>query len=283
MPNPPQLHKKQMSPLSARRLHGHHAGSADEPLLGRSRLKQRGKTLVARQQGSKLSGTRHNDVIIGRAGNDRLEGAAGRDFLKGAGGNDTLLGGPGNDLLYGGPGHDELDGGAGRDQLMGGSGADVLLGGSGADRLHGEDGNDVLDGGRGDDLLDGGCGSDVYLFGAGDGQDTVVSTECRRGDRDRVLLRQGVHREHIWFRRDGDDLQLILLGSNDSITMRDWYADASQRIDRFELSTGRSLAADKVDALVAAMASFDPQADSPALLSPELVAVLRPLIAQSWQ
>ncbi|EJN09576.1 calcium-binding protein [Herbaspirillum sp. YR522] len=283
--SPPSLPKK-TSPVLDRRLPSSSGAPMEPDQLAPCRSGRPGKRLVATGHGQTVSGTRRNDLIIGRAGADRLQGDCGNDILKGGGGDDTLLGGPGDDFLYGGPGRDTLRGGNGRDQVMGGSGNDLLFGGRGADRLYGEKGDDILDGGPGDDLLDGGGGADVYIFGKGDGQDAVLNGGGRACGRDRVLLRQGVRREDVWFRRSGSDLQLILLGSGDSMTMRGWYDGASRRLDRFELSTGRSLAADRVDPLVAAMACFDPRGSSALLSSPALLArlaVLQPLIVQSWQ
>ncbi|MCA1323195.1 calcium-binding protein [Herbaspirillum sp. alder98] len=242
--------------------------------------------MTARSGGSVLIGTQDCDVMLGRGGNDRMLGDDGDDVLDGKRGNDTLFGGPGNDFLYGGVGRDILYGGDGRDQILGGRGADFLLGGDGGDRLHGEKGNDILDGGTGNDLLDGGLGSDIYLFGRGDGQDTVVNAERTAGDLDYVRLCQGIHREEVWFRREGVNLKMILLNdidSIDSLTMLDWYAATPQRVDHFELGSGRRLTADKVEVLVDAMASFDPQVTSVASLPAELLTTLRPLLAQSWQ
>ena len=66
-------------------------------------------------------------------------------------------------------------GSAGNDALRGTVGADSLQGQAGADTLVGLSGADVLDGGSGLDVLDGGPGNNLYLFGKGDGQDTVLS------------------------------------------------------------------------------------------------------------
>lgn len=59
-------------------------------------------------------------------------------------------------------------GGSGNDQLLGSALANTLLGGSG---------NDTLVGQGGDDLLQGGAGIDTYLFGVGDGQDTIADAD----------------------------------------------------------------------------------------------------------
>ena len=54
------------------------------------------------------------------------------------------------------------------------SAANELAGGDGNDRLSGNGGADFLDGGLGDDRLTGGGGNDTFIFGEGDGNDTIT-------------------------------------------------------------------------------------------------------------
>jgi Ca2+-binding RTX toxin-like protein len=103
-------------------------------------------------------------IFAGTAAADNITGTTAADVINGQAGNDTLSGSGGDDVL---------DGGTGADTLSGGSGADTLNGGADADALNGDSGNDTLDGGTGNDTLDGGTGNNVYLFGKGDGQDTI--------------------------------------------------------------------------------------------------------------
>lgn len=113
------------------------------------------------------------DLLRGSRGNDTLEGQRGDDRLEGGVGDDLLFGGDGHDAIAAGAGHDVLVGGAGYDQMTGGRGFDYLLGGAGNDTLRGSAGNDTLEGGRGDDLLIGGSWADTFVFGEGDGYDTI--------------------------------------------------------------------------------------------------------------
>ncbi len=150
-------------------------GGADELIGGDGADRLEGDDLVA-------------DVAATSHGADRLDGGRGDDDLYGGGGDDVLQGGEGNDWLAGEDqltvsasttltGNDSLDGGAGNDTLLGGAGDDVLRGGSEADRLLGNEGNDTLEGGAGTDTLNGGLGSNTYLFGRGDGQEVLLSSE----------------------------------------------------------------------------------------------------------
>lgn len=119
--------------------------------------------------GATLIGTR-----IGTPGNDTLwAGSRAGSRLLGMGGDDTLYGAGKGDLL---------EGGEGDDRLYGNAGDDLLQGGAGDDRLEGNEGSDIYDGGAGNDILAepdsntySSPGADVFLFGRGDGLDTVVS------------------------------------------------------------------------------------------------------------
>ncbi|NJR67559.1 MAG: hypothetical protein HC771_01995 [Synechococcales cyanobacterium CRU_2_2] len=97
-------------------------------------------------------------------------GMAGNDQLFGGNQSDIALGGEGDDVIYGNEGRDLLSGDAGDDALFGGGGDDVLLGVTGNDTLYGNH------------------GSDLFVFGRGDGLDTVVDFQVGM---DRIGLIEG--------------------------------------------------------------------------------------------
>lgn len=140
--------------------------------------------------------------------------------VNGAGGNDELRGGGGDNLLMGG---------AGNDTLFGDDGDDVLHGDDGDDTLAGGEGNDWLRGGTGSDTLDGGAGVDTYLFGRGDGQDTIVAALDNYGNGGEVIqMAAGILPGAIELSRSGDgpmgeDLVLALRGTADRITITDYF------------------------------------------------------------
>lgn len=160
-----------------------------------------------------ISGSTKNDLIVGGSGHDYLRGMAGVDVLIGGAGDDILDGGDnglfvdGIDALGNGTGGtakgDTLVGGDGFDvasymTVTGTSGVAVYLAGNGtntgwalndvfidveglsgsanADTLVGDDGDNELRGNAGADSLSGGLGNDTYVFGRGDGLDTVVDS-----------------------------------------------------------------------------------------------------------
>src|SRR6185503_1882853 len=88
--------------------------------------------------------------------------------------------------------------------------------------LTGGAGNDPLAGGPGNDLtLDGGAGNDTYVFGAGDGQDLAVDTQGANG----IQLLNGLTADQVTLQRSGNDLLVLVSGTTDRFTARDWFAN----------------------------------------------------------
>ena len=135
-------------------------------------------------------GTENNELTVGHDGVDIVDGGGGRDLAMGRGGLNLVDGGSdgdivlgtngGFDVVTGGSGDDfvvgaELvSGGSGNDTIAGSSGSDTLIGDGGDDWLSGGAGSDVIAGGADTDTLIGGDGADLFIYGAGDGDDTIV-------------------------------------------------------------------------------------------------------------
>ncbi len=149
-----------------------------------------------------------------------LEGTAGNDTITGTVIADVINAGSGNDTVSGMAGNDTLNGDAGTDTLYGGDGADTLSGGADADTLTGEAGNDTLDGGLGNDSLSGGTGNDTYLFGKGDGQDTITNDyDLGTGKLNVLQFKAGITPGEIVATRLNGDLILTIAGTTDKVTV----------------------------------------------------------------
>jgi len=133
-----------------------------------------------------LAGTDDNDTVAGNLGNDIITGGAGDDILRGDLNNRSPQDGEagGNDIIFGGEGSDRIGGKSGNDILSGDAGDDFIWGDDGDDILMGVAGNDIL---VGDNFSDG-SGSDLFVFGNGDGTDTILDFEV---DIDRIGLVEG--------------------------------------------------------------------------------------------
>jgi trimeric autotransporter adhesin len=153
-------------------------------------------------QGISGFGNGFDNQIFGNSGDNALLGQASDDLLDGGGGNDTLDADGGNDSLYGGDGNDNLTGGDGDDQLDGGAGGDILMGGD---------------------------GNDAYVFGVGYGQDAVSDSGGIDSAGDSLFLVGGLTLADVTVQHgEGNDLVLVLAGSGDSLTLKDWFVAESQ-------------------------------------------------------
>ncbi|WP_275975361.1 calcium-binding protein, partial [Chromobacterium sp. IRSSSOUMB001] len=183
------------------------------------------------------------------------------------------------DTLRGGNVNDWMLGNGGNDSLYGGNGNDLLEGGAGDDGLYGEEGNDTLRGGRGNDVLEGGNGNDTYLFERGDGQDGITDT----GGQDLLKFGQGVNADQLWFKRQGASLEVSVIGTDDKVSINNWFGSAANQVETLQSGDGKALAASQVQALVNAMAAFNPPAAGQVNLPDNYQAALQPVLASSWK
>jgi Ca2+-binding RTX toxin-like protein len=145
----------------------------------------------------------------------------------------SMRGTEGNDSLVGFNTNDVIDGLDGNDTINGRGGDDVLHGGAGNDALRGGDGNDVLDGGTGNDSLEDWSGSNTYLFGRGDGKDTLAEMNWSVSS-DSLKFKEGVSAADVIVRRAvsawpiaggdyRDDLILKIAGADDQLTVPNFF------------------------------------------------------------
>ena len=172
-------------------------------------------------------------------------------------------------------------GSEGADTLAGSRNDDRLYGLGGDDALAADRGNDQLSGGRGADRLDGGWGNDTYVFHAGDGADTIDNRSAKSTDIDVLRFTSGVAQDELWFLREGNDLVIGLAGSDDRVTVDEWYASDTAKLDEIRLPDAVLYAAD-VDRLVQAMAAFDAPLGSGMVLDDAARAQLEPALAAAW-
>ena len=172
--------------------------------------------------------------------NQVLDGTGDDDTLFGYGSSDTMKGFEGNDTIYGRSGEDQLEGGTGNDVLFGDSGRDTLMGGDGNDLLYGGTEDDLLNGGEGDDHLQGGSGNDTYLFGRNSGRDTVIDADGTIGNMDRIMVAADLLPSDTLLRRVGDDLVLSINGTNDRVTINDWFLNGrpENRVESIQFGDG---------------------------------------------
>jgi Ca2+-binding RTX toxin-like protein len=145
----------------------------------------------------------------------------------------TKLGTPSSDFMSGSEDGDLLRGLGGNDYIAGFGGNDTLEGGTGNDELSGGDGNDVLFGGTGNDRLQGGSGSDIFIFGRGDGSDSITEDgwpiDPDLTKKDVLKFSSGIATTDITLARglDGDakSITLTITDTGDQITISDYFDD----------------------------------------------------------
>ena len=160
----------------------------------------------------------------------------------------------------------------------GGTGDDHLIGTIGNDTLTGGIGNDILDGGAGNDTLSGGAGDDIYLFRAGSGRDTINNS----GGGNDVLKFEDINPAELWFGKSGSHLLIGLVGTDDQVTVNNWYANGDYKIDAIEAG-GLALIENQVALMVQAMSSIGVPGGIDGQWTDDQRDALAPVLTSYWQ
>jgi len=266
-----------------------------------------GNTMLGNGGANTLTGLDGGDSLSGDAGNDTRDGGAGNDWLDGGSGADIMTGGTGDDTFIVDDAGDQVNeqAGEGSDEVRshvsyvlpaavenlnlqgtaaidgtGNDAANTLSALEGNDSLDSYSGNDTLEGGPGNDWLGGGADNDSYLFGAGHGEDTLMEAS-EAGSDDQIQYQGAITRYDLWFHHYADDLVIYRLGSGDQITVRNWYTDPNQWIERITAS-GSELTASNVQSLVDAMTPYGPPVNGVVNLTTQQQAIDAAIDA-AWQ
>lgn len=129
--------------------------------------------------------------------------------------------------------------GEGHDVMYGQDGADRLYGQAGDDRLYGGNGNDLLSGGAGADLLAGEAGADTYVFGRGDGNDTITDY-AEFGQQTDTVRFLGLKRADLEVVADHrDNLVFRIIDTGETLTVpRDGYWWGRNGVGRYVFDDG---------------------------------------------
>ena len=135
-------------------------------------------------------------------------------------------------------------------------------------------------GGGGDDFMSGTKYDDVYIFGRGDGLDVI--RESGSGPQGDVLIFDGdISSDQLWFSQAGQDLQIAVLGTQDRVTVSNWFTGEASRIELIKAG-GNALSHGSVSSLVQAMAVFAPPASGETSLSASYQQQLQPTLSAVW-
>jgi len=157
-----------------------------------------------------------------------------------------------------------------------------LVGTAANDTLVGDRGNDTLSGGAGADALIGGAGNDTYVLARGDGSDTVTENDATAKNTDVAQFQADIASDQLWFRKVSNHLEVSVIGTGDQLTMQNWYSGNAYHVEQFKTSDGKVLLDTQVDALVSAMAAFNPPAAGQLTLNQQQQDALQPVLAANW-
>jgi len=235
-------------------------------------------TPEADQHGDVIDGGAGNDYIFADGGDDALFGGADSDWIEAGKGNDIISGGTGNDVIKGGQGKDTylINAGDGIDVIdaYGATAADrdVLRFGAGITANHlnfnRTDNDLVIDYGTGTaalwgwysssdsnpttrltqiELADGTIisqaaatlagvtSSNNYDFQLGSGNVTI---EDWGGGNDSLTFGAGILPDDITVSKTNNDLVLAHANGTDTVTLRNWFNDASRLIETLRFADG---------------------------------------------
>jgi len=154
----------------------------------------------------------------------------------------------------------------------------TMYGKAGNDNLNGGTGNDIFYGGAGNDTLSGGAGDDTYMFSAGNGQDTINNS----GGGDDLLMFQDINPAELWFGQSGNHLTIGLVGTQDRVTVNNWFNGDAYKIDTIQAGSD-VITETQVAQLVQAMAALGAPAGVDGQWSAEQQEALAPVLASYWQ
>ncbi|GAB6852805.1 hypothetical protein JCM10599A_66090 [Paraburkholderia kururiensis] len=87
---------------------------------------------------------------------------------------------------------------------------------------------------------------------------------------------------NLWFQEFGQDLQITVNGTSETVTLKNWYAGTPEQASSIIAGDGKTLAASSVNQLVQAMAAFPPPGAGQSTLTPAEQQALQPVLAASW-
>ncbi|WP_204903006.1 calcium-binding protein, partial [Microbulbifer mangrovi] len=119
------------------------------------------------------------------------------------------------------------------------------------------------------------------LFGAGDGATTVYNYDTDTTSTD-IARFEDVTIEDLWFSRSGNNLQITVSGTDDQMTISNWFSNDNYQLDRIEVGSSVLLNS-QVEKLVSAMASYSVPSGAGNVIPQDVKEELQPVLTDSWQ
>ena len=126
--------------------------------------------------------------------------------------------------------------------------------------------------------LEGGAGNDTYRFERGGDQDIIVDS----GGSDTLSFGENISYDQLWFKRTGNHLEIDVIGTDDKVTINNWYIGTASRVEHLEAG-GATLSDADVQALVTAMAGYTAPVAGTENLDASGYADLLQIIGSQWE
>ncbi|MEN7431169.1 MARTX multifunctional-autoprocessing repeats-in-toxin holotoxin RtxA [Chromobacterium sp. TRC.1.1.SA] len=238
-------------------------------------------------EGGMVEGGAGQDYLVTSGNYNRIDAGDGQDFVVTIGNHNQVSLGQGDDFAVIFGNHNNLQAEHGRNQIKLMGYHAVITGGDGRDHLIADSDSKFseLNAGAGDDLLvlggyqnrfAGSAGSDSFVF-----SEAVIDCEVIDVDGDDYIVLDDIDQKDIWFKRNGDDLQLLLNRCDEAgeasdqarfeqtgvATFSGYFAEKRAQlvlelgeVQQNGLRSYTALSHQAVDALVQAMSGFTPEA-----------------------
>ena len=86
----------------------------------------------------------------------------------------------------------------------------------------------------------------------------------------------------MWFSRSGNNLQITVAGTDDQVSISNWYSNGYYQLDTIEAGDS-VLLNNQVEQLVSAMAAYAVPSGAGNVVPQEVQDALQPVITASWQ
>ncbi len=140
----------------------------------------------------------------------------------------------------------------------------------------------ILLGNDGNNILTGGAGDDVYFLGRSSAKDTVVDSDTTAGNHDYLQFGSDVSYDQLWFKHVGNDLEIDIIGTANSLTIKNWYTGTQNHIETLTSGNGKVLTDSHVQNLVNAMATMSQPVAGQTYLTADQQNTLAPVFAANW-
>ncbi len=187
--------------------------------------------------------------------------------------------------------------------------AATVVGGNGANIVTSSDGSATISLGNGNNTVSGvfqsltvGNGTNTVTstgslatLNLGDGQDvatvsgSISTINVGHGNYNldfsglagQLKFGSDVAADHLWFQHVGQDLDISVIGSAETVVLKNWYASSPHQAD-ITSGDGKTVSSFNVEKLVQAMAAFAPPAAGATSLTPTQQTTLQPVLAANW-